>query len=318
MAATAMAGCADRSPAISRVSASSSVPGLIAAKASTILSSFDAADSAATVSGDIEALRSQETNPALQSSIAAARRNAAAKRVQPGYRHTNPTFATPTGDASCFMVAATLQSTGTELGVTDFSQFVATPDGSWRLSHNVHIGQEATAEVHAIGSKPAIQLPGPIPAERLDQVAAEIFNRSTGSTAHVRTLVAESPVLDKQLAVGWQIYQQQMNNFGMKVTRTRSSATWSRCTAQADDAYLRFLTMQMTDTVTPVSGGQAKVTLSPRSPDLAALGRSVPVSGTQISIARVEAFLVSLPASNGPATVLGLMDAPIALSSTTS
>jgi hypothetical protein len=193
---------------------------------------------------------------------------------------------------------------------------VAAPDGSWRLSHNVQVGQDSTAQVHAVGLKPASQRPGPVPAQRLDQVAGEIFNRSTGSGAHVRTLVAESPVLDKQLALGWQIYQQQMNDFGMKVARTRTSAAWSECTARSGNSYLAFLTMQLVDTITPVSGAHAKVTLSPRSPDLAGLGHAGAVTGSQISIARVEVFLVSLPAADGPAAVLGLTDAPITLSTT--
>lgn len=305
-----IAGCAGQQTVAARPETGNG-SGLTAARASTILSGFDAADSAATVAGDEAGLRQHEADPVLYASLAAVQRNAAAKRSQPGYRHTNPTYALPAAGNSCFMVAATLQSSGAELGNTDLSQFVRDSDGAWRMTHNVQVGQESATEVHAIATMPARQSSAAAP-DRLAAVAGEIFNRTTGSGSANLGLVARSSVLDRQLAAGWQIYQRQLAPAGMQVSRSRSGTTWSACTAMTGQTALTFLTLNMTDTVTPAPGSKKPATMSPRSPDLAGLGHPGPVSGRRIAIHRVEVFLISIP-PQAAASVLGLTDAPVSL-----
>ncbi|MEK8104190.1 hypothetical protein NKG94_01880 [Micromonospora sp. M12] len=59
-------------------------------RAALVLTAFDQADSAASVAGDVEALRAQEVSPSLDLSIAAVRRAAYNQRPQPSFQHINP------------------------------------------------------------------------------------------------------------------------------------------------------------------------------------------------------------------------------------
>jgi hypothetical protein len=77
----------------------------------------------------------------------------------------------------------------------------------------------------------------------------------------------------------------------------------SRCTASVLGA---------TDTNRPLPGGPKVVELTQQDPDLAAVGRTTPVRGASIMVSRIEEFLLSIPPS-GPAVVLGLIDAPVAV-----
>ena len=79
-----------------------------------VLAAFDKADSAASATGDLQALRRQETGPSLDVSTAAVHTAAANDRTQPPFKHTAAEFAVPDGTPGCFLAEATLTLSGDE------------------------------------------------------------------------------------------------------------------------------------------------------------------------------------------------------------
>ncbi|WFE22205.1 hypothetical protein O7621_02200 [Solwaraspora sp. WMMD937] len=317
IAVLVLGGCGDASAEGVPLGAASSATGpesggLTAERAGVVLSAFDQADSAASSTGDIEGLRLQETSPALDFSVAAVRRAAHHQRQQPAFRHVNPGFALPTGAASCFLVVATLQLSGAELAPTVVSQFVES-DGTWKLSHNVRVSQEAVIGARGVGGTVAG------PAEQLLDVASrqalagEVFARTIGSSTGNRALVDPGALLDEQFAAGWSLYQQQLAGTGVQVDREFTGAQWGPCAASTSAGTVTFLTLYATDVLVPAPDGAATVTLPPESFDLIALGRTEPASGSRIEVSRVETFLLLIPESGSGATVLGLNDTAIAI-----
>jgi len=277
-------------------------------RAALVLTAFDQADSAASVAGDVEALKTQEVSPALDLSIAAVRRSAYNQRPQPSFQHINPAFAVPPGDPACFLATATLKLAGSELAPTDVSQFVLDADGHWKLSHNVQVTQPSLVVARSIDGRPATE-----GGEALDEtsrraLAAEVFARSIGSTTSNRSLVVSSPLLDGQFAGGWEVYGQQLAGVGAAVQRTLDKAEWSDCAVAVPAGTLTFLTIHATDTVRPAPGGPATVQMVPQSPDLIATGHREAVRGKSIRVTRVETFLMLVPAQTTGASVLGLND----------
>ncbi|SCG66009.1 hypothetical protein GA0074704_4162 [Micromonospora siamensis] len=306
----ALAGCGGQP-----VDAATPAPDTSAAfgveRAALVLTAFDQADSAASVAGDIEALRTQEAPPSLNLSIAAVRRATHNQRPQPAFQHVNPVFAVPPGDPTCFLATATLRLTGAELAPTDVSQFALGPDGQWKLSHNVQVSQPALVAVRSIGGRPAT--PGGTALDETSRraLAAEVFARSIGSTTSNRSLVASSPLLDNQFAGGWEIYGQQLAGFGAAVKRTMDRAEWSDCAVTVPAGTLTFLTVHATDTLSPAPGGPATVSMTPQSPDLIATGQRTALSGKAIRVTRVQTFLLLVPTQTAGTTVLGLNDAAL-------
>ncbi|MDG4809408.1 hypothetical protein O7634_21895 [Micromonospora sp. WMMD1120] len=282
-------------------------------RAALVLTAFDQADSAASVAGDVEALRTQEVSPSLDLSIAAIRRAAYNQRPQPSFQHINPAFAVPPGDPSCFLATATLRLAGSELAPTDVSQFVRGDDGQWKLSHNVQVTQPALVVARSIDGRPATQGATAVDETTGRALAAEVFARSIGSTTGNRSLVASSPLLDGQFAGGWEVYGQQLAGVGAKVERAMDRAEWSDCAVAAPAGTLTFLTIHATDTLRPAPGGPATVRMVPQSPDLIATGHRTAISGTSIRVTRVETFLLLVPAQGTGATVLGLNDTALSV-----
>ncbi|WFE40205.1 hypothetical protein [Micromonospora sp. WMMD998] len=309
-AATALlvlAGCGD-GPVDAAAPAASDPATFGRDRAALVLTAFDQADSAASVAGDVEALRTQEVSPSLDLSIAAVRRATYNKRPQPSFQHLNPAFAVPPGDPACFLATATLRLAGSELAPTDVSQFVLDADGQWKLSHNIQVTQPSLVVARSIDGRPATE-----GGEALDEtsrraLAAEVFARSIGSTTSNRALVASSPLLDGQFAGGWEVYGQQLAGVGATVRRTMDRAEWSDCAVAVPTGTLTFLTIHATDTLSPAPDGPATVTMVPQSPDLIATGHRAPVSGKSIRVTRVETFLLLVPAQVTGASVLGLND----------
>ncbi|WP_156313157.1 hypothetical protein [Micromonospora sp. HK10] len=303
----ALAGCGGQP-----VDAAAPAPGATAAfgpdRAALVLTAFDQADSAASVSGDVEALRTQEVPPSLQLSIAAARRAAHNQRPQPAFQHVNPVFALPPGEPGCFLATATLRIAGSELAPTDVSQFVLGPDGQWKLSHNVQVAQPALVTARSIAGRPATSGGAALDETSRRALAAEVFARSIGSTTGNRSLVASSPLLDNQFAGGWEVYGQQLAGVGATVKRTMDRAEWSDCAVTVPAGTLAFLTIHATDTLSPAPGGPATVQLVPQSPDLVAAGQRTALRGRTIRVTRVETFLLLVPAQTTGAAVLGLND----------
>ncbi|MEU1681530.1 hypothetical protein ABZ422_20985 [Micromonospora zamorensis] len=277
-------------------------------RAALVLTAFDQADSAASVAGDVEALRAQEVSPSLDLSIAAARRAAYNQRAQPSFQHINPVFAVPPGDPSCFLATATLRLTGSELAPTDVSQFVLGADGQWKLSHNVQVTQPSLVVARSIDGRPATAGGAALDETSRRALAAEVFSRSIGSTTGNRSLVVSSPLLDGQFAGGWEVYGQQLAGVGGAVQRTMDRAEWSDCAVAVPTGTLTFLTIHATDTLRPAPGGPATVRLEPQSPDLIATGHSKAVSGKSIRVTRVETFVLLVPAQTVGTSVLGLND----------
>ncbi|RKN47590.1 hypothetical protein D7223_12520 [Micromonospora endolithica] len=277
-------------------------------RAALVLTAFDQADSAASVAGDIEALKTQEVSPSLDLSIAAVRRSAYNQRPQPSFQHINPVFAVPAGEPTCFLATATLRLTGSELAPTDVSQFVLDADGQWKLSHNVQVTQPALVTARSIGGRPATSGGTALDVTSRKALAAEVFARSIGSTTSNRSLVASSPLLDGQFAGGWEVYGQQLAGVGAEVRRTMDRAEWSDCAVAVPTGTLTFLTLHVTDTLSPAPGGPATVRLEPQSPDLIAAGRSTAVRGKSIQVTRVETFLLLVPAQTVGTSLLGLND----------
>ncbi len=276
--------------------------------AATVLSAFDSADSAAGAAGDVAALRGQETEPAVLFSVASARSAKANGRKQPTFRHTEPLFAIPDGATDCFVASATLRLTGEELERRDVSVFQRQPDGAWRLSHNVLLGQDTQADAVAIDPV-AVPGAGAIPADRRDGLGREVFARTTGKSSPDGAPVAPAPLLDQRLAGGWKIYQQQLSGAGLTVTRDLESVDVSSCAARAGSATLLFLTLKFTDTMAAAPGRNTPALLPAKSPDGVALGLSADVRGKTVAVSRTEVFLLSVPDDKAaPSTVLGLND----------
>lgn len=277
-------------------------------RAALVLTAFDQADSAASVAGDVEALRTQEVSPSLDLSIAAVRRAVHNQRSQPSFQHINPVFAVPAGDPSCFLATATLRLTGSELAPTDVSQFVRGADGLWKLSHNVQVTQPSLVAARSIDGRPATQGGAALDETSRRALAAEVFARSIGSTTSNRSLVASSPLLDGQFAGGWEVYGQQLAGVGAAVGRTMDQAQWSDCAVAVSAGTLTFLTIHATDALRPAPDGPATVALVPQSPDLIATGHRTTVSGKSIQVTRVQTFLLLVPAQTTGTSVLGLND----------
>jgi hypothetical protein len=304
----ALAGCGQAVDAAAAANEPSAPAVFGVDQAGLVLSAFDQADSAASVAGDVAALRAQEVSPSLDVSVGAIRRAEYNQRIQPGFRHINPAFALPSGAVGCFLVTATLKLTGLELAPTDVSQFVRDADGQWRLSHNVQVGAAALVIARSIAGRPATAGATALsePSRRL--LAAEVFARTTGTTAGNRALVASGALLDEQFAGGWEVYGQQLAGAGAKVDRVLDRAVWSDCAVPVAAGTLTFLTLYATDTLRPVPGGPKAVTQSPQSPDMIAAGERAPIRGAAIRVARVETFLLLIPGATTGATVLGLND----------
>ncbi|TNH29649.1 hypothetical protein FHG89_11620 [Micromonospora orduensis] len=277
-------------------------------RAALVLTAFDQADSAASVAGDVEALRTQEVPPSLDLSIAAVRRAAYNQRPQPSFQHINPAFAVPPGDPACFLTTATLRLAGSELAPTDTSQFVLGADGQWKLSHNVQITQPSLVVARSIDGRPATEGGTALDETSRRALAAEVFARSIGSTTSNRSLVASSPLLDGQFAGGWEVYGQQLAGAGATVQRTMDKAEWSDCAVAVPAGTLAFLTVHATDTLRPAPGGPTTVRMVPQSPDLIATGHRTAVSGKSIRVTRVETFLLLVPTQITGTSVLGLND----------
>ncbi|WP_140158138.1 hypothetical protein [Micromonospora sp. NBS 11-29] len=277
-------------------------------RATLVLTAFDQADSAASVAGDVEGLRAQESSPSLDLSIAAVRRAVYNQRTQPSFQHVNPVFAVPPGDPTCFLATATLRLAGSELAPTDVSQFVLGADGQWKLSHNVQVTQPSLVVARSIDGRPATR-GGAVPDETSRRaLAAEVFARSIGTSTGNRSLVASSTLLDGQFAGGWEVYGQQLAGVGATVRRTMDRAEWSDCAVAAPTGTLVFLTIHATDTLRSTPDGPGTVQMVPQSPDLIATGHRAPVSGKSIRVSRVETFLLLVPAQTVNTSVLGLND----------
>ncbi|MGC4866091.1 hypothetical protein ACLQ3B_11750 [Micromonospora sp. DT53] len=277
-------------------------------RAALVLTAFDQADSAASVAGDVEALRAQEVSPSLDLSIAAVRRAAYNQRPQPSFQHINPVFAVPPAAPACFLATATLRLTGSELAPTDVSQFALGADGQWKLSHNVQVTQPSLVVARSIDGRPATAGGAALDGTSQRALAAEVFARSIGSTTGNRSLIVSSPLLDGQFAGGWEVYGQQLAGVGGAVQRTMDRAEWSDCAVAVPTGTLTFLTIHATDTLRPAPGGPATVRLEPQSPDLIATGHLKAISGKSIRVTRVETFVLLVPAQTVGTSVLGLND----------
>ncbi|GAA1762830.1 hypothetical protein GCM10009681_37390 [Luedemannella helvata] len=305
------AGCGKGDPA-DAAPAGQAPPGLPIAAAEAILAAFDQADSAASSATDPDGLKAQEVPPSLDISLAAANRARFAKRTPPAFRHTDPGFAIPSGDASCFLTVASVQVTGSQLTLADVSQFVRQAGGGWKVSHNVGLSQAAVAQARTLAGQPALATAAALDEPRRQALATEVFNRSIGAESANLALLASSDLLDRQFAAGWEVYQQQLAGYQMSAKRELSGAEWSQCAARTDAGVFTFLTLRAADTVAGTGGRSA--TLAPPSPDLIGLGRTAPVTAPSITISRVQVFLLFVPSTAGqPATLLGLGDAPTAI-----
>jgi hypothetical protein len=311
--AVLVAGCGKGQPAAGAPAEAAAPPGLPVATAEAVLAAFDQADSAASSAADPAGLTAQEVAPSLDISLAAANRARFAKRTPPAFRHTDPGFAIPAGDASCFLVVASLQVTGTELALADVTQFVRQDGGGWKASHNVGVNQALVAQARTLTGRPAVPTATALDEPRRQALAGEVFNRTIGASSPNLTQLASSNLLDRQFAAGWAVYQQQLAGVGMTAERELAGAEWSQCAARTDAGVFTFLTLRATDTVAGARGKPA--TLGPPSPDLIGLGRTRPVKAASITISRVQVFLLFVPSAAGqPATLLGLGDAPTAIS----
>ncbi|GAA2575805.1 hypothetical protein GCM10010435_59800 [Winogradskya consettensis] len=310
--AVGVAGCANGSPAAPDP-AVAAAPGFPAQAALAVLAAFDQADSVASAAADPAGLKAQEVPPSLDVSLAAAHRATLAKRTPPSFVHTQPGFAVPAGDASCFLVVASLKVTGTELPLSDVTQFVRQEGGGWKASHNVGVGQSGVAQARTLAGSTALPSTTALDDVRRKDLETEVFARTTAADSPNLSVLATSNLLDRQFAAGWEVYQQQLGGAGMTAARELREAQWSQCAARTDAGVFAFLTLRAADTVSGSKGKPA--VLAPPSPDLAGLGRTGPVSASRIVISRVQVFLLFVPAAAGqPATLLGLTDAPTALS----
>jgi len=279
-----------------------------AAAATGVLAKFDEVNSAATVAGDLVALGQQEVRPSLDISLAAARSTKAKGRAQPGFQHADPVFAIPQGDPTCFVAEATLRVSGGELTRQDVSHFTRGTDGTWRISHNVLLSKDVPAGSLKLGQQPGVLGDQAVAADRRTALADEVFARTIGATATGPSQILPNRQLDQQLAAGWSVYQQQLGQQGMQVTRTLLGAQWSTCAAASPQGTVLFVALDVLDTLAPAPGGPATVTLPAGSPDLLSVGRTDAATGARVEVPRTETFLLLVPDS-GPSTVLGLNDA---------
>lgn len=300
-------GCARTQQVVAAPAASSTVD------AAAVLRAFDAANSAATTTGDENLLRTQEVEPALSFSIAAIRAARRNGRSQPAFQHRAPAFAIAP-DGSCFVAVAALRLAGEELDRRDVSIFVHDA-GGWRLSHHVLLGPETPADATAI-SPTAVSAAAAMADHQDRRLATEVHARSTGtSTPH--DTITPSPLLDRRLAGGWAIYQQQLASRGLSVTRTLDAHTAAPCAAEVAGHRLAFLTLTLTDTIKAAGGRRTPAVLSPDSPDGVALGLRTDLRGRSVQVRRTEVFLVSVAAGGaGPDAVLGLNDAATSATAT--
>jgi hypothetical protein len=306
------AGCAEANPA-GGSPAEAAPAGFPAAAAEAVLAAFDQADAAASSAADPAGLKAQEMPPSLDVSLAAANRAKAAKRTPPGFRHVQPGFAIPAGEPSCFLVVAGLQVTGAEQALADVTQFVRQDGGGWKASHNVSLNQAVVAQARGMAGQPAVTSVEALPEQRRQELSAEVFHRTVGEGTADLKVLGSSNLLDRQFAAGWAVYQQQLAGVGMTAKRELRGAEWSQCAARTDAGVFTFLTLRAADTVAGSAGKPA--TLAPPSPDLLGLGKAEPVSAASITIARVQVFLLFVPSAAGqPAALLGLGDAPTAIS----
>jgi hypothetical protein len=236
-------------------------------------------------------------------------RAAAGKTTQPSFQHVTPTFAIPPAPASCFLVGATLKLVGDEMNLTDFSQFQLTPGVGWKISHNVQIGTDGQAALQSMNST-AVTSAQALGDQREQAISSEVSGRTTAAAANY-SIVASSAQLDKQLAVGWTYYTQALSAAKETVTRSLDQSSWSACAAHTGGGTIAFLTLNSTDTISVLPGGPAAVTLPASSPDMVALGKTAALTGKKLKVSRVDVFLMLVPDGSGPATVLGLSDAPI-------
>ncbi|WP_432967441.1 hypothetical protein [Dactylosporangium sp. CA-233914] len=307
-----VAGCGKADPTGGAPAEAAPQPGLATAAAEAVLAAFDQADSAASSAGDPAGLKAQEVPPSLDLSLAAANRAKAAKRTPPAFRHTQPGFAIPAGDATCFLVVAGLQVTGAEQALADVTQFVKQDGGGWKASHNVSINQATVAQARALAGRPAVATTTALDEQRRQALQDEVFARSTGAGSPALSVLASSNLLDRQFAAGWAVYQQQLGGVGMTAKRELRGSEWSQCAAKTDGGVFAFLTIRAADTVAGSGGKPA--TLAPQSPDLQGLGKAEAVTAASITVSRVQVFLLFVPTTAGqPATLLGLGDAPTAL-----
>ena len=310
---TTTAGCATSATVSTAAKIPASSSSLSVATMTAALAAFDTSDSAASSAGNLAILRRDETFPSIAASVASVNRDKAAKRTQPGFRHTDPAFAAAAGAASCFLAAATLKSAGQELGQTDLSEFLASGAGGWQLSDHAIIDQADEVEVDSISAAAAVPAVDAIDATRRSQIADQLFYRSTGTDVN-DALIAPDALLDQQFAGGWQVYQQQMATYGMSVHRSLGPTSWAPCAGRTQSSTLAFLRLSATDTISPSKAG-GRVYLSPMSPDVSGVGRTTTVVGRKITVQRVQDYLVSVPDNAAaPVRVLAISDAPTGIS----
>jgi hypothetical protein len=310
VAVVMLAGCGSAKQNAGSAPKATASPAFGVDAATMVLAAFDRADSAASVAGDVNALQLQEMAPSLNASEVAVNRAIAGKTAQPSFQHITPAFAIPAAPATCFLVGAGLKLVGEEMNLSDFSQFILTPGSGWKISHNVQIGSDGKAAVQGMNGT-AVTSSQAIGDQHEQAISSEVFGRTTAS-ANGYSVVASSPVLDKQLAAGWSFYTQALAAVKETVTRSLDQSSWSACAATSPSGTIAFLTLDSTDTVSGLPGGPATVSLPATSPDMIALGETKTVTGKKIKVSRVDVFLMLIPAT-GAATVLGLSDAPVSV-----
>lgn len=307
----AVAGCADPGAEQAAARPEPAGTGTAGYDPAAVLAEFDAADSAASKSGDGEKLAVWETGPALQNSLAGVKRARLSKRVLPGFKHQDPVFAVAD---SCFVTSAKMAVDGEDRPRADAAHFVRNSEGKWQLSHHVMVSDELVAATGVFPRATAHPTDEVLDAARRTAITGEVFNRSIAGPADTAVL-ARSAVLDDQLAAGWSIYTSQMETASMKVDRRLTASEWAPCAAKTDDGIVGFLTLNVVDTIVSTKDG-ADAVLAPPAPDLLATGRTTAVTAHRIAVSRVEVFLLKLPQDGGPAAVLGLTDAATEINAT--
>ncbi|GIF44942.1 hypothetical protein [Actinoplanes xinjiangensis] len=307
----AVAGCADPGAEPAAAGPEAAGPSAAGFDPAAVLAEFDAADSAASKSGDGEKLAVWETGPALQNSLAGVKRARLSKRVLPGFRHQDPVFAV---SADCFVTSAKMAVDGEDRPRADAGHFVRDDAGRWQLSHHVMISDELVAATGAFRQATAHPTDELLDAARRTALTGEVFQRSIAGPADT-TVLAPSAVLDDQLAAGWSIYTSQMEAASMKVDRRLTASEWAPCAAKTGDGVIGFLTLNVVDTIVSTKDGDDAV-LAPPAPDLLATGRTTAVKAHTITVSRVEVFLLEVPLDGAPAAVLGLTDAATEITAT--